>query len=90
MFLPLTKNMSSSQTQQSDAQQRRRPQLANRRASDSFEPDSKPSQRATSVESTSSETKLSHYLHYHDNDCFFAPDWLDRRVVEDREHDIQS
>ncbi|KAL2833261.1 hypothetical protein BDW59DRAFT_138381 [Aspergillus cavernicola] len=70
--------MPSNQQQQSDIQQRRLPQLADRVAH----------QRENFVEATSAdESTLSHYLHYEDNACFFAPGWLDRPAGGDRARD---
>ncbi|KAL5334433.1 hypothetical protein BJX70DRAFT_402567 [Aspergillus crustosus] len=76
--------MSSTQTQQSDAQQRQFPlALAQHTGahSETFDSESKSHQRTNSIEATSAEVAdLSHYLHYEDNACFFAPDSI--RLVE--------
>ncbi|KAL4963216.1 uncharacterized protein BDV14DRAFT_92632 [Aspergillus stella-maris] len=91
MLSHLTDNMSSSQTQQPDAQQRRHPHFAHRTTSESFEPDIESVQRTNSIGSTSpDESKLSHYLHYEDNACFFAADGQDGGIVRDRGHSVAS
>ncbi|KAL4790640.1 hypothetical protein BDV19DRAFT_372059 [Aspergillus venezuelensis] len=65
MLSPLTDNMSSSQTQQPDTQERRHPHFAHRSTSEYFEPDNESAQRTNLIVSTSPhESKLSHYLQY--------------------------
>ncbi|KAL4809161.1 hypothetical protein BDV18DRAFT_95119 [Aspergillus unguis] len=66
--------MSSSQMQGSGAQQQYPWPLHDRAAGESVEQDKNPRQRQSSVSSMErNETDLSHYLHYEDNACFFAP-----------------
>ncbi|KAL4978157.1 hypothetical protein BDW66DRAFT_131111 [Aspergillus desertorum] len=82
--------MSSSQAQQSDDRQRRFPDLADRGASESVDPENKSDQRTpASFSLEESEMKLSHYLHYEDNACFFAPSWQGSDAGRDRAHTAQ-
>jgi hypothetical protein len=74
--------MPSSLERQSDVQHR--PIRPSDRANGSFEriiaTDNITHQHERPVESTpEAEMELSHYLHYEDNACFFAPSWLDHR-----------
>ncbi|CEL02505.1 hypothetical protein ASPCAL03674 [Aspergillus calidoustus] len=76
--------MASSPERQSDAQHR--PLHPPDRANGSpiseriIAPDNIAHQLERPVESTpAAEMELSHYLHYEDNACFFAPSWLDHR-----------
>ncbi|PTU17645.1 hypothetical protein P175DRAFT_0504385 [Aspergillus ochraceoroseus IBT 24754] len=83
--------MASHQKKQKESRQRQLPQPSTR-TDQSLEPDRR-THRATSIESTGSvESGISHYLHYQDNSCFFAPEWLEEtpaRGDQDQEHALQ-
>ncbi|RDW59361.1 uncharacterized protein DSM5745_11056 [Aspergillus mulundensis] len=73
--------MSSSQTQQSDTRQLRH--VADRPASESDDPEHKSDYQSSDEPSLNqNEAELSHYLHYEDNACFFAPDWQNRCAID--------
>ncbi|KAL3437778.1 hypothetical protein BDV09DRAFT_161963 [Aspergillus tetrazonus] len=85
------KIMFSIQAQHPDARQGRPSDSADREANESVDPKNKSNKRVPADSSLEgSETELSHYLHYEDNACFFAPSWQDRHAGHDRAHTARS